>query len=391
MQGLIEIMVLPLLGAATITAFKGLMPKRLAGIWATILVAASFALSVAADVRLSHLSAGHRVITGTVWNWVTGFGPAIHFQLYLDPLAGIWILIITGVGALIHLYSIGYMHDDKGEPRYFTYLNFFIFSMLLLVLAGNLAVLLIGYHAPRPHHAHVDVVGSPTTVRALVQDVSQSEPGALNLVRVRSAETGLEALREGRLFGVLTLVSSPTLYVAGANGPAVTSALDAIFSHAIISPSTSLHTVDKLPLLPNDTSGLPLFYLVFGIVIASYLFALSSVSVGRSLSPVGHWASAALLALLLAGSSSAIARFGTQTIVAHATIVFVILFLLSLAVGAGTAMFLGTFRTFGATMATVVLVTLSSASGDCFGCAASQLARSNARLLAHGGGSYRHS
>jgi hypothetical protein len=118
-----------------------------------------------------------------------------------------------------------------------------------------------------------------------------------------------------------------------------------------------------LPLLPNDTSGLPLFYLVFGVVIASYLFALSSVSVGRRLSPAGHWALAALLALLLAGSSSAIARFGTQTIVAHATIVVVILFLLSLGVGAGTAMFLSTFRTFGATMATVVLVTLGSASG----------------------------
>ena len=224
-------------------------------------------------------------------------------------------------------------------------------------------VLLIGYHAPHPHHARVDVVGSSASVRVLDHDVNQSEPGALDLVRVRSAEIGLQSLGEGRVFGVLTLASSPTLYVAGANGPAVTSALEAIFSHALALPGTSLHAIDALPLRPNDTSGLPLFYLVFGVVIASYLFALSSVSVGRRLSPAGHWALAALLALLLAGSSSAIARFGTQTIVAHATIVVVILFLLSLGVGAGTAMFLSTFRTFGATMATVVLVTLGSASG----------------------------
>jgi NADH-quinone oxidoreductase subunit L len=145
MQGLVEILVLPLIGAATITAFKGLMPKRLPGIWASFLVAVSFILSVAADVRLSSVAASHRVISGVLWNWVTGFGPAIHFRLFLDPLSAVWLLIITGVGALIHIYSIGYMHDDAGEPRFFAYLNFFIFSMLLLVLAGNLAILLIGW------------------------------------------------------------------------------------------------------------------------------------------------------------------------------------------------------------------------------------------------------
>lgn len=145
MQGLVEILVLPLIGAATITAFKGLMPKRLPGIWASFLVAVSFVLSIMADIHLSHLSASHRVVTGVLWNWVTGFGPAIHLRLYLDPLAGVWLLIITGVGALIHIYSIGYMHEDKGQPRFFAYLNFFIFSMLLLVLAGNLAILLIGW------------------------------------------------------------------------------------------------------------------------------------------------------------------------------------------------------------------------------------------------------
>ncbi len=145
MQGLVEILVLPLLGAATITAFKGLMPKRLPGIWASLLVAVSFILSIFQDRRVSQLAGSHHVITGVLWNWATGFGPAIHFRLYLDPLSAVWLLIITGVGALIHIYSIGYMHDDAGEPRFFAYLNFFIFSMLLLVLAGNLVVLLIGW------------------------------------------------------------------------------------------------------------------------------------------------------------------------------------------------------------------------------------------------------
>ncbi len=145
MQGLVEILVLPLVGVATITAFKGLMPKRLPGIWASLLVSVSFILCVMADVRLAHLAAAHRVVSGAVWNWVTGFGPAIHFQLYFDPLSAVWLLVITGVGALIHIYSIGYMRDDPGQARFFAYLNFFIFSMLLLVLAGNLIVLLIGW------------------------------------------------------------------------------------------------------------------------------------------------------------------------------------------------------------------------------------------------------
>ncbi|MDA8193115.1 MAG: NADH-quinone oxidoreductase subunit L [Thermaerobacter sp.] len=145
MLGLIEIVVLPLMGSVTIMAFGGLMPKRLPGIWASLVVFASFLASIAADVRLGHLSAAHRMITGTLGAWVTGFGPAIGWRLTLDPLSAVWLLVITGIGFLIHVYSNGYMHGDSGEARYFSYLNFFIFAMLLLVLAGNLLILLIGW------------------------------------------------------------------------------------------------------------------------------------------------------------------------------------------------------------------------------------------------------
>ena len=145
MQLLVEILLLPIIGAVTITTFKGLMPKKLPGIWASVLVGISFLLSIMADVHLGQLAVSHRMVTGTLWTWISGFGPSIGFRLYLDPLAGIWLLVITGVGMLIHIYSIGYMHDDPGEARYFSYLNFFIFAMLLLVLAGNLIVLLIGW------------------------------------------------------------------------------------------------------------------------------------------------------------------------------------------------------------------------------------------------------
>ncbi|MCL4495761.1 MAG: NADH-quinone oxidoreductase subunit L [Firmicutes bacterium] len=145
MQGVAEIVLLPLLGAITIGLFKGIMPKKLPGIWASLLVGISFLVSIGMDLKLASLPPGHRVISGIFFPWITGFGPAIDWRYYLDPLSGIWILIITGVGMLIHIYSIGYMHDDPHKARYFSYLNFFVFAMLLLVLAGNLLILLIGW------------------------------------------------------------------------------------------------------------------------------------------------------------------------------------------------------------------------------------------------------
>src|SRR5208282_3371279 len=73
--------------------------------------------------------------------WVRGFG----FGLLWDPLALIWTFIITGVGFLIHFYSMGYMAGDRGYARFFAYMNFFVFAMLTLVLADNFVGLLIGW------------------------------------------------------------------------------------------------------------------------------------------------------------------------------------------------------------------------------------------------------
>src|SRR3954462_3367114 len=63
----------------------------------------------------------------------------------VDPLSVMVILVVTGVSALIHLYSVAYMDSDAGYRRYFAYLNFFVFSMLLLVLAGNFVILIVGW------------------------------------------------------------------------------------------------------------------------------------------------------------------------------------------------------------------------------------------------------
>jgi NADH-quinone oxidoreductase subunit L len=83
----------------------------------------------------------------TLWNWVVSGKLGINFGLRLDALSGVMLLVVTGVGFLIHVYSAGYMHDDPGYWRYFSYLNFFIFAMVLLVTANTFLFLLVGWAA----------------------------------------------------------------------------------------------------------------------------------------------------------------------------------------------------------------------------------------------------
>ncbi len=193
------------------------------------------------------------------------------------------------------------------------------------------AVLLIGYHSPRPRDGRVDVVGSPASVPALVHQCQSKKtegsrpcPGSLERNRPRIATRGTDIRRPH------SKQQSNSLRCRRQRAVSDIWPRNELL-HSMISQSAPLHTVDMLPLLPNDTSGLPLFYPVFGVVIASYLFGIASVTTGRSLSPTGRWAPASLLASLLAALSTLIARFSTQTINGHATIVF--LFLLSLVVG----------------------------------------------------------
>ena len=79
------------------------------------------------------------------YRWIFGGDLTINLAFLIDPLACIMLLVVTGVGFLIHLYSIGYMHGEEGFTRFFTYMNLFMVSMLLLVMGNNYAVLFIGW------------------------------------------------------------------------------------------------------------------------------------------------------------------------------------------------------------------------------------------------------
>jgi NADH-quinone oxidoreductase subunit L len=120
------------------------LSKRLSGGVAVGTLAASFALSVASVAQL--IGSGDAVVQ-PIFNWISSGSFEADFTLRLDPLSALMILVVTGIGALIHVYSIAYMHDevDSEYARYFSYLNLFAAFMLLLVLAANFLVMFVGW------------------------------------------------------------------------------------------------------------------------------------------------------------------------------------------------------------------------------------------------------
>jgi NADH-quinone oxidoreductase subunit L len=139
------IVLIPLLGAALNGLLNRRLPRPLAGWLGCAAVGLSFVLSVQAVLQLGSLPAGERVMTDTVGRWLSFDTLHLDIGFLLDPLSAVMILVVTGVGFLIHIYSLGYMAKDAGLPRFFAYLNLFIFSMLLLVLGENLPLLFVGW------------------------------------------------------------------------------------------------------------------------------------------------------------------------------------------------------------------------------------------------------
>lgn len=143
MENLIyAIILLPLLGFLVNGLFGKNLPKMVVGSIATLVVFASFCIAV--SIFLQFDSASPPVIV-RAFEWFRISGIQVNFSFQIDQLSLMMVLIITGIGSLIHLYSIGYMSHDKGFHRFFSYLNLFIFSMLLLVMGSNYLILFIGW------------------------------------------------------------------------------------------------------------------------------------------------------------------------------------------------------------------------------------------------------
>ncbi len=148
------ILALPLFGAFVNGVWGRRLGKPAVRVMALSAIGGSFLASVAAFVALTqHVEAEHHEhvkLAWTAWNWMhsqngAGVSIPIDFRFSVDALSGVMMLVVTGVGFLIHLYATEYMAEDPGYARFFAYLNLFVFAMLTLILADNLPVLFVGW------------------------------------------------------------------------------------------------------------------------------------------------------------------------------------------------------------------------------------------------------
>jgi NADH-quinone oxidoreductase subunit L len=138
------LIVAPLL-SATVLLFAARRSDKWGHLLATGVSGFTFLLGLAMFVQLRGLGAEERSLTRRLYEWIPAGKLHVDFSLLLDPLSVCFVLLITGVGTLVHVYSIGYMEHDDDRRRFFAYLNLFIAAMLLLVLADNYLLLYVGW------------------------------------------------------------------------------------------------------------------------------------------------------------------------------------------------------------------------------------------------------
>lgn len=144
LSGIWLLVAIPLASAAVLL----LLGKRANrwGHWLGVLaVAVTFVLGLTMFLSLSGLDAEGRSAELSMWDFIVVGGLHVDFGLLFDPLSGVFVLLITGVGSLIHLYAVGYMEHDEGRRKFFGYFNLFVAAMLLLVLGNNYVMLYFGW------------------------------------------------------------------------------------------------------------------------------------------------------------------------------------------------------------------------------------------------------
>jgi NADH-quinone oxidoreductase subunit L len=139
------VLLFPLAGTLLIGFGFRSLPGRSAGWIGTAAIALAFLAALGALISMQGNAPSHRELTSSLWSYAVTVGIDAHVSILVDPLSVYMILVVSGISTMIHLYSVSYLEEDRGFARYFSYLNFFVFSMLLLVLAGNFLLLIVGW------------------------------------------------------------------------------------------------------------------------------------------------------------------------------------------------------------------------------------------------------
>jgi NADH-quinone oxidoreductase subunit L len=139
------ILAFPVVGMLVVSFGWRVLPGRTAGWIASAAIFASFLASIGALVDLEDHPEDERELVDSAWTYAATADFDVDVSILIDPLSVFMCLVVSGVSFLIHVYSVAYMGGDRGYARYFAYLNYFVFSMLLLVLAANFVLLIVGW------------------------------------------------------------------------------------------------------------------------------------------------------------------------------------------------------------------------------------------------------
>ncbi len=212
---------LPLIGFLITGLGRNVLPKGMTGLIACGTILSSFLLSIAAFLMVK----GGQPFMVNYFDFIRASGLTVGMEFQVDQLSSLFLLIITGVGFLIHVYSTSYMHDESSKDfaKYFSYLNLFVFSMLLLVMGGNFVVmfigwegvglcsyLLIGYWFKRPEYTAaankafvMNRIGDLGFLLAIFWIISKT--GTTNFLEVFSPE-GIAKLNQTDITGITLLL-----------------------------------------------------------------------------------------------------------------------------------------------------------------------------------------
>ena len=135
----------PALSTFILAVFGRILPKKWVSFQACFSVFFSFVIAVISFIGLLQTSHDKVPLIKTLFSWIRAGSFEANLSLQLDPLSAVMALVVSGVGFIIHVYSVGYMSEDEGYTRYFTYLNLFTFAMLILVMSSNLVMMFIGW------------------------------------------------------------------------------------------------------------------------------------------------------------------------------------------------------------------------------------------------------
>ena len=139
------VLAFPLAGSIICSLLYRAAPARLIGYIGTAAIGLSFLAGIGALLELLSYHHDERSVVSNAFDYAATNGIDVKLGILVDPLSVFMVLVVSGVSILIHLYSVAYIASDGGYARFFSYLNFFVFSMLLLVLAGNFVLLIVGW------------------------------------------------------------------------------------------------------------------------------------------------------------------------------------------------------------------------------------------------------